>query len=167
MSDKHVRAWSAFLDTKADFIICFEDDAVFKENSISNIVELIGQLKGIDNHKPLYIDLAGGCDLKDIQINKLQEKQDKCFRYYKKPVTNTACVYLMNRSLVCEFHNIITRNPWIRLIGVDWMMNCLFINMSKNIKTSCYVICQHADPTIFKHGTTTGEYVSWQANAPH
>jgi len=26
-----------------------------------------------------------------------------------------------------------------------------------------FVICMHASPTIFKHGTTTGEYVSWQA----
>ena len=30
VTDKHIRAWAAFLETGADFLICFEDDAVFQ-----------------------------------------------------------------------------------------------------------------------------------------
>ncbi len=165
VTDKHIRVWAKFLDTNADWLICFEDDAVFKQDSISNVEALLGQLVNMSCHNPLYIDLAGGCDLKDLGIEKLLVKQDECFRYYKKPVTNTACAYLMNRSLVSKFHSILTRKPWIRLIAVDLMMNNLFIHMNDMVlKPEERVICMHADPTFFKHGTTTGDYVSWQAD---
>lgn len=165
VTDKHIRAWTQFLDTNADWLICFEDDAVFKEDSINNIEKLLSHLGNINCHKPIYIDLAGGCNLEDIQISKLLEKQDEYFRYYKKPVTNTACVYMMNRSLVYQFYSILTIKPWLRLIGVDWMMNNLFIHINDLVSTpDSGVVCMHADPTIFKHGTTTGDYVSWQAN---
>jgi hypothetical protein len=43
------------------------------------------------------------------------------------------------------------------------MMNKLFILMASD---GVEVDCMH-DPTVFKHGTTTGEYVSWQANVPN
>lgn len=75
-----------------------------------------------------------------------------------KPVTNTACAYLMSRPLVIIFLDILTKRPLLRLIGVDWLMNKLFISMAKN-EMEC--ACMHANPTIFKHGTTTGNYVAW------
>jgi hypothetical protein len=31
--DQHVRAWTTFLQTDAEFLIIFEDDAIFKKNS--------------------------------------------------------------------------------------------------------------------------------------
>jgi hypothetical protein len=34
-----------------------------------------------------------------------------------------------------------------------------------NKKVEC--LFMHADPTILKHGTTTGDYVSWQAKVLH
>jgi len=106
----------------------------------------------------------GGCKLADLMIARLETSQDENYRYYKKPVTNTACAYLMSRELVTTFCATLTRRPWLRLVGIDWMMNSLFILWGERV-SDC--ICMHADPTIFKHGTTTGEYVSWQAKAPN
>ena len=34
VTDKHIRAWSAFLETGRDFLIFFEDDAVFNDDSV-------------------------------------------------------------------------------------------------------------------------------------
>jgi hypothetical protein len=157
---KHVRTWGNFLDSDADFLLCFEDDAVFKDDSYQKVNELLKLLAENHRSKPCYIDLGGGCRLSDLIIEHLEEDQDESYRYYSKPVTNTACAYLMSRQLVAIFHTILTRRPWLRLMGIDWMMNSLFISMA-NDGIEC--VCMHADPTIVNHGTTTGEYVSWQS----
>jgi hypothetical protein len=36
VTDKHVRAWDGFLETRADALIVFEDDAVFRDSSIAH-----------------------------------------------------------------------------------------------------------------------------------
>ena len=159
VTEKHLRAWGRFLDTDADFLICFEDDAVFKDDSVQKLNNLLNMLAEDYPNRPCYIDMGGGCQLSDLVIDRLEENQDESYRYYSKAVTNTACAYLMSRQLVATFHAILTRSPWLRLIGIDWMMNSLFIRMA-NKGVECF--CMHADPTIVKHGTTTGEYVSWQ-----
>ena len=159
VTEKHIRAWGRFLDTGADFMICFEDDAVFKDDSVQKLNSLLNTLSNDCQNSACYIDLGGGCALSDLMIGCLEKNRDEFYRYYSKPVTNTACAYLMNRQLVASFHAILTKRPWLRLIGIDWMMNRLFIQM-ENDGEKC--ICMHADPTIVKHGTTTGEYISWQ-----
>jgi hypothetical protein len=157
LTEKHLRAWGRFLDTDADFLICLEDDVVFKDDSVQKLNNLLNML--VENHpnRPCYIDLGGGCQLSDLAIGRLEENQDEFYRYYSKPVTNTACAYLMSRQLVATFHATLTRRPWLRLIGIDWMMNSLFVQM-ENDGAEC--VCMHADPTIVKHGSITGEYIS-------
>lgn len=164
VTEKYIRAWGRFLDSSADFIICFEDDVVFKGDSINRIRDLLGlfAIKKIDDR--INVDLAGGCKLDELRIDNLESSQVAFFKFYRKPVTNTACAYLMSRQLAVTFHTILTRKPWLRLLGIDWMMNGLFVTMENERIES---VCAHAVPTIFKHGTTTGEYVSWQTNVPH
>jgi len=161
VTEKHIRAWGGFLDCDADYLICFEDDTVFKDNSIQRIMDLLRQLAQENADARIYVDLAGGCNLDELRIDNLEQSQGGLFRHYSKPVTNTACAYLMIRQLVVAFYSNLTRRPWLRLIGIDWMMNSVFVAMA-NDGMEC--VCMHAAPTIFKHGTTTGEYVSWQAN---
>ena len=164
VTDKHIRAWSHFLDSDSDYLIVFEDDVVFKDDSAFRLNELLNTLSKNYPNKACYADLGGGCKLADLMIDRLETSQDESYRYYKKPVTNTACAYLMSRELVAVFIATLTRKPWLRLVGVDWLMNSLFILCGERVLDS---ICMHADPTIFKHGTTTGEYVSWQAEVPN
>ena len=161
VTDKHIRAWSHFLDSDSDYLIIFEDDVVFKDDSAFRLNELLNTLSKNYPNKACYADLGGGCKLADLMIDRLETSQDESYRYYKKPVTNTACAYLMSRELVAVFIATLTRKPWLRLVGVDWLMNSLFILCGERLLDS---ICMHADPTIFKHGTTTGEYVSWQSD---
>jgi hypothetical protein len=163
LTDKHIRAWGSFLDSDGDFLICFEDDAVFKEDSVQRVNALIDTLARRNIDSPIYVDLAGGCKLDELKISNLEIGRDPCFRFYSKPVTNTACAYLMSRSLVTIFYGTIIRRPWLRLIGADWLMNKLFILMG-NDGVDC--VCMHADPTIFEHGSATGEYASMFTGRP-
>jgi hypothetical protein len=161
LTDKHIRAWLQFLDSEADYLVVFEDDVIFKEDSNLRINQLSFDLSQTHLNRPLYVDLGGGCSLADLMISSLETRHDENYRYYQKPVTNTTCAYLISRELIKKFNAILTRKPWLRLISIDWMINSLFISMGKDVSS---VVCMHADPTIFNHGTKTGEYISWQAN---
>lgn len=158
VTDKHIRAWSRFLESGADFMICFEDDAVLRDDSSQRVNELLDNLSRKSSHSLIYVDLAGGCERGALKIDNLETGIDASFRFYSKPVTNTACSYLMSRPLVTIFIEMVIRRPWLRLIGVDWLMNKLFI-LAANDGVEC--ACMHAFPTIFKHGSVTGEYVAW------
>lgn len=93
VTNKHIESIFNAFRNDVDFLLVFEDDAIFKDDSIKNVLDLLNNL--IINDNPLYIDLAGGCELSKLKISKLQFKKDDYFRYYTKPVTNTACCYLI------------------------------------------------------------------------
>ena len=156
VTDKHIRAFANALENKADYLLVFEDDAVFKDDSINKLLDLLKELD--TDKKPTYIDLAGGCDFDDLGIDKIESKRNEKFRYYSKPVTNTACCYLVNQKQLEQFNYFLTRKPTLRYIGIDWLLNKLFILQSKkNILSNC----RHSDPPIFSHGSVTGEFKPW------
>jgi hypothetical protein len=161
VTDKHIRIWQQFLDTDMRYLVVFEDDAVFKDDSIKRFSALHQRLSLINQDVPIYIDLGGGCTVDQLAVSKLESRQEPGFRHYKKPTTNTACAYMLNRATVKLFVQHLVRRPWLRLIGIDWMMNKLFI-LSDIADDQFY--CTHTDPTMFQHGSTTGHYTTWQAD---
>jgi len=54
VTDKHVRAWSSFLESDSEYLICFEDDAVFKADSIQKVKATIKFLEENNSHKAVY-----------------------------------------------------------------------------------------------------------------
>lgn len=157
ITENHIEAWSAFLALGADFLICFEDDTIFKEDSSQRVIELLDNFTRRSPDGLIYVDLAGGCEDDALKINNLETGKDASFRYYSKLVTNTSCSYLINRPLATFFIEMIAKTPQLRLIVSDWLMNKLFI-LADNDGVKC--ACMHASPTIFKQGSFTGEYVS-------
>jgi hypothetical protein len=157
VTDKHLRAWGRFVDSGADYLMVFEDDAVFKEDSAVRIKELINKLSKKQVDKPCYVDIGGGFELADLMICQLEISQVESYRYYGKPVTNTVCAYLMCRQLASILYTKITKRPWLRMMNSDWLLNSLFINIQED-GVKC--LCMHSDPTIVKHGTFAGDYSS-------
>ncbi len=155
--DNHIRAWQIFLDMDGDYLICFEDDVEFRDDSIQRVHDLLDFISKSNENKIKYIDLAGGFHPEDLKIDKLESNRGNSFKYYNKPVTNTACGYLLSRPLVDSFVDLILRKPWLRLITIDWMLNKLFILL---VKSGMHFDCMHSHPSIFKHGSMTGKYVS-------
>ena len=157
VSDKHLRAISNAIENDSDYLLVFEDDVIFRENSILNFYKFFTKLNF--SNQGLYVDLAGGLDISSLGINKLEIKKDKFFRYYKLPVTNTACCYLINKKQLVTFNNFLTNNPLLRYVGIDWLFNKLFIlQRLAGINADCI----HSDPSIFKHGSFTGEFEAWE-----
>lgn len=156
VTGKHIRAWERFLEKEADFLICFEDDAAFKKDSISKLMHFLQEIRRHKN-KPIYLDLAGGCDSNTLEAKKLELSNDKLRKYFRKPVTNTACAYLINHLSAEIFLKNILEYPWLRLISIDWVLNKLFILTVCKYTYYCY----HANPPIFDHGSQTSYYLSW------
>jgi hypothetical protein len=157
ITNKHIRAWELFLDMGSDYFICFEDDVIFKDDSIQRVRDLLDFISRNNENKPTYIDLAGGYHSEDLKMDKLVSHQNNFFKHYNKPVTNTSCSYLLSRSLADHFVDLLLRRPWLRLMISDWMINSLFILL---VKSRVHCDCIHLEPTIFKHGSLTGKYVS-------
>ncbi len=156
LTDKHIRTWVKFLETDSDFLVCFEDDAEFKIDSICRVSELFS-LVDSQCGSPLYIDLAGGFGLSELRVSNLICRKNNKLISFRKPLTNTTCAYLINRPLAEYFIENINNKPILRLYNADWLMNFLFINLKK-LKNPC--ICMHSEPTIFNHGSITGLYES-------
>jgi hypothetical protein len=158
VTDKHLRAW---FDSLEDFdgVLVFEDDAFFNATSIERFLSFI---KNINVNDKLYADLAGGLDRSILRIEKLinSEKISEHFLCYDKIVTNTACCYFISKPLLKEFCSILISKPTYRHIGIDWLINKLSISLEN--KKLQHLICYHAEPPIFQHGSFTGKFESWQ-----
>lgn len=95
VTNKHIKTWNDFMENNGDILICFEDDAVFLQNTILNIKEVLHEIN-IYSGKSLYADLAGGCSFDVLKVDNLIKRKDVNKIYFQKPVTNTACCYLIN-----------------------------------------------------------------------
>ena len=54
VTEKHLRALGGFLDSGADFMLCFEDDAVFKDDSVQRIKSLMDLFSRGNLDAPIY-----------------------------------------------------------------------------------------------------------------
>ena len=157
LTDKHIRAWTGFLESPCDFLVCFEDDAIFLHSSEPRLAEVLKQAKACGEGANLYVDLAGGCALPGLGVGALFDRQENDFVYFRKPVTNTACTYLLNRSMAEDFVTMLIYEPTLKYTPADWLLNRLLIAIDKlGRKTACF----HMSPPIFEHGSAKGIWSS-------
>lgn len=150
VADKHVRVWDAFIESASDYLVCFEDDVTFESDSISNFCNIVlKNLVSEENDSLLYVDLAGGLDIRTLGLGQVFDRQSMNRIFFKKIVTNTSCGYLMNRALVLAIRSVLSYNPEYRFLPSDWLLNRLFIDLSPALTTRCY----HYYPSIFIHGS--------------
>lgn len=157
LTDKHIRAWSGFLDSDAQYMICIEDDLVFKSDSPQRMRRFLRHLIEFHPCGELYGNLAGGCADSELGIVSLELSRADGYKYYNKPVTNTNCCYVASRELISRFYEELLISPLLRYINADWLINKLFIRLD-HFSISC--ACVHLDPPIFIHGSMNGNYES-------
>jgi hypothetical protein len=158
---KHIRAFDSFLESRRDFLICIEDDALIEDGRAEKCLELLTKLsvEPSCSDSNLYVDLAGGVPFSQLAVEKLEDGiQFEC-RKFRQPVTNTACAYLCNRPLVSLWGEILLGHPHYRLLPIDWMINKFFLTMRDRGLTS---VCLHAEPPLFGHGSFEGRYEPWR-----
>ena len=159
LSLKHLTSWQIFQQSDASQLLVLENDAAWIEDESKEIPQLLELLTGTS---PTYLNLAGGLNLKELGIELLIETLDESPRKnsltFSKPITNTSCAYAVNRPLVNSFLSHIENFPEQKSLGVDWLINGVFLKMTDN---SIDVTCVHSWPPILHHGSMTGISNSW------
>lgn len=153
---KHITAWQAFLDGDATHLLVCEDDLVFRPDSEPRLRAALADAAATPQLR--YVDIAGGLAPDLLGIDRLVAARDDGRVHYARAVTNTACGYLLSRELAGQYLAILLRRPELRLVGIDWMMNAMLMQLQRD---GIVVTGLHHDPPIFGHGTFSGDYTSW------
>lgn len=154
LTSKHLRAWENFLESGEDFLWVLEDDAFLKPDSIERFLHEVIPLLEKDVMKSLFIDIAGGINIQPKQMNiPYAIKNNQLI--FDRPITNTACSYIINRALCEKLIQTTILRPHLRFIGADWLLNKLFIDL---IESGCQIKCIHFESTILEHGSVTGRF---------
>jgi hypothetical protein len=158
LASKHVRAWKSFIEGGGDYLAVLEDDAVMLSNTADRFCILLDMLADRDTSRLLYVDLAGGFSIDTLGISALIDGKRDGFIHFKRPVTNTACGYLISRETARRFCDILSSHPRFQYLAIDWMINGLMLQaFSEGPQFDCW----HSNPPLFRHGSVTGSYRSW------
>lgn len=158
LTAKHIQAWEKFLQSEARYLAVMESDVALNEHTKARLEkELLPLLVNTSSEQALYIDLAGGCTERELGCANLSVVNIPGFVCYEKAITNTACAYIISKPLAEKFVSAIWQVPNWRNINADWLMNLLFMKMQSSRGK---VVCYHAQPPIFKHGSVEAVYAS-------
>jgi hypothetical protein len=153
VTHKHISAWNE--GSEFDFTIVVEDDAVVgSEINRLNPILFMEVEKSIGSGSSTYLDIAGGYPL-DLIRTKRSTVQDG-YVSATSMFTNTACVYGFNRFLAKAMSDAVHRSPKLRELGVDFLMNVLFMKFSNSSSR-----CVHFTMDAIRHGSMNGKYKSW------
>lgn len=150
VTNNHLFAWMLMHTKKKEQLVILEDDALFQTDSIDRLLNTIESVQV--EKKPIFIDLAGGYSYSDLGVDHLIDFIDGDKVYFTKPVSNTACGYLINKEFIDISLKLIVSKPYLRLISIDWLINYVFMEFEKQQIES---LSFHFSPTIFRHGSMT------------
>jgi hypothetical protein len=155
LTDKHARAWTSFVGSGSDFLAVFEDDVIFRDDSIDRFTAVLDSFDHpvVDS---IYLDLAGGFPLDKIVPRSVTRVRLGETLRFAIPFANTTAGYLISRPLAERILTVLAWRPGLRRLGPGWLLNELLATTHRVDP----VVCLHADPPIFDHGTFTGAYPS-------
>ena len=148
------------MEKDLDFLICFEDDVIFRSDSIEKLHTKIKLISKDSSQKMVYVDIGGGYSIQELNISHLQVNgYDDKFIYFVQPVSNTACAYIINRAIVEKFVYFLSLCPTDALLPIDWLINKYFILLRSE---SVEILCAHTIPSLVIHGSMNGHYEKWR-----
>ena len=158
VTEKHLQAAAALLSTQETFLLVLESDAVTNPQSQVRLIRLLQHLSEPNVLSgPIYVNLAGGRELSTLGVPDEWWTEREGIRTFTRPVSNTACAYLIDRELARLLLEFVDQHPTSRMLGIDWLMNGCF-------QSAPHITCLHAEPPIFDHGSMRGLTRSWQAD---
>ncbi len=152
---KHIRAWRKFIKSPHSTLVVIESDATLTPESRGRVKSVLLE---VTSDQPTYVNLAGGLSRSDIAIGSLAAGDVNCMTVFSRPVTNTSCSYVLNRSLVVGILSFLDELPEAATLGIDWLFNAFFVNQT--VKGN-EVRCLHSQPPALLHGSLTGVTRSW------
>lgn len=158
VSAKHGQAWRLALQAGADVALVFEDDVAVTAVSLQRLGALIQALPFVLQLYPqLFCDLAGGYPLEQVVPLPLALPPMAPLEWLLPGVhTNTACAYLVSRSLLQAWRRTEQCRPGLAGLAIDHRINRASATGSKD------AVCGHWREPPFRHGSFCGLAHSWQ-----
>ena len=155
VTTKHIRAWRKLMESHHSSLLVIESDATLTSESGGRLVKALVE---VTSDQPTYVNLAGGLSSSDISISHLAVSDVDGMTLFSRPVTNTSCAYVLNRSLAAGILSFMEEFPETATLGIDWLFNAFFVNQ---VFEGNEVRCLHSEPPAFLHGSLTGVTRSW------
>ena len=152
---KHSMIWDDALANKADYALVLEDD-VRPKDDWRNRIDLL--VKDIVEFEPQYVDLAGGFKTEAVTSQDLVLSARRSGIAFRGCMTNTIAGYIMDQSVFCGSLEAVKSMNDSSLIASDTLVNyALAIRETRQSD-----VCLHTQPSIFTHGSMSGEFKSWR-----
>lgn len=152
---KHIESWLRFLESRHDFLIVVESDAIVPDIGLDGVRNALVELP---TRPGAYLNLAGGLDHSNLGIEKLIVERLPGFVSFEPPVTNTSCAYALNRELAAGLCAFLEAEPEARALGIDWLLNAFFLSQAAAQPS---IVCFHCEPPALLHGSIEGLTQSW------
>jgi hypothetical protein len=161
----HATCWNLAAQANG-YAFILESDVLFSEESSAHLCDVV---KHVDEHfpgRPIYVDLAGGCNVNDILnswcfesgygAKQFQIPSIHAVSFYSLPLmtTNTVAGYLINSELAKLFCSCMdAKSP---VLAPDWAINA-FSLQNNEVQSA---VCIHSTPTLLRQGSSEGTYSS-------
>ena len=158
LRDKHLVAWTRFLERREDWLLMLEDDATIPVDGDERFRACLQVPWERLLFTPLlYLDLAGGFPpLSVINPTHQWDSPVENAPYLSRVIsTNTTCCYLVHRSLVEVWcRSYAQARFWIRWLPVDHLINALSARCCR--RNMAY--CLHWPTPVLAHGSMEGAF---------
>lgn len=152
LTHKHIRAWELFLDSEQDYLLVLEDDAIVTSSTPTELMLTITELQ--QHSHTFFLNLTCAYSESELGLSRDLAFETDSLKCYKTGSANTTGAYLIHRTLVSRFMQIIYERPQTVLLNSDSMLDQL-LHIS-DIARSCY---QVKDPLV-GNGSLNGTYTT-------
>lgn len=159
VSKKHFYLFSKFVDSKADYLLVFENDAIIE--NLNSLVSSLSELtRYVEPRNYVFGILGGGLSHFQLHTTNVAQKKIGNLIYSDKAYTNTAVAYVITRNFATILNQKYQESNSIKQsIPIDWLLNSFFAELSHQGIQSSAIQFEH-DPVI--HGSRVGLFKSWQ-----
>jgi hypothetical protein len=141
LTEKHIRAWTLFMEGTSEYLIVLEDDAtisneVFLETELKHVLEIIDS-ESLTS--PIYLDLGSYYDYDSVYWGASKSKENISLppSWYKAPMfANTTAAYLVNREFCQGALVRLTERPELRGVTIDWLNTFISNELNAENKVS-------------------------------
>jgi hypothetical protein len=152
LTHKHIRAWELFLDSQHEYLLVLEDDAVVHRDTPNELRQTISEVH--DHTTAFFLNLTCAFSENELGLSRDLEFETESLKCYKTGSANTAGAYLMHRTLVAQFMQIIYERPATALLNADSMIDKLLL-VSETMS-----VCYQVKVPLIANGSLNGTYIT-------
>lgn len=154
LAQKHFKSWRDFLNSKADYLIVLESDAIIKDKK--RLLKLLSRLNCFSSQD--FICLTWPYSNPELGLPEFNDPMLEDIRRMDLQLTNTTAGYVLSRDLAAKLLDQAKKGILERTISIDWFMNECFMHFQREKGWNGMTIVPNNE--LIVNGSIAGEYAS-------